>query len=396
MNRLRVLAAMSGGVDSAVAAARAAEAGHDVTGVHLALSANPASYRSGARGCCTLEDARDARRAADVIGIPFYVWDMAERFREDVVRDFVEEYARGHTPNPCLRCNEKIKFAAVLDRAVALGFDVVCTGHHARLVPPASGGSSQAPAYAGPRQVTLADEPAGAPRLVRSVDAAKDQSYVLAVLTSGQLRRAMFPLGGSTKDEVRREAAARGLAVAGKPDSHDVCFIADGDTRKFLRDRLGEAPGQIIDEAGAVLGGHDGTYGFTIGQRRGLRIGYPAPDGRPRYVLDISPASGTVTVGPAESLDAGEIETRRPVWTGCPPPAGPVDCLVQLRAHGTAHPATAWPDGEGLRISLGEPARGIAPGQAAVLYDGDTVLGSATITGTDRAARATTAATDSA
>jgi tRNA-specific 2-thiouridylase len=365
MNRLRVLAAMSGGVDSAVAAARAAEAGHDVTGVHLALSANPASYRSGARGCCTLEDARDARRAADVIGIPFYVWDMAERFREDVVRDFVEEYARGHTPNPCLRCNEKIKFAAVLDRAVALGFDVVCTGHHARLAP--------------------APQPGGAPRLARSADAAKDQSYVLAVLTSGQLRRAMFPLGGSTKDEVRREAAARGLAVADKPDSHDVCFIADGDTRKFLRDRLGEAPGQVVDEAGAVLGGHDGAYGFTIGQRRGLRIGYPAADGRPRYVLDISPASGTVTVGPAESLDVREIEARRPVWTGCPPPAGPLDCLVQLRAHGAAYPATASPDGAGLRISLGTPARGIAPGQAAVLYDGDTVLGSATISGTSRA-----------
>ena len=370
MNRLRVLAAMSGGVDSAVAAARAADAGHDVTGVHLALSMNPASYRTGARGCCTLEDARDARRAADVIGIPFYVWDMAQRFHDDVVRDFVDEYARGNTPNPCLRCNEKIKFAAVLDRAVALGFDAVCTGHHARLTRPASS--------AGP-------ESAG-PRLARSVDQAKDQSYVLAVLTSDQLSRAMFPLGGSTKDEVRHEAAARGLAVADKPDSHDVCFIADGDTRKFLRGQLGAAPGQILDEAGAAVGSHDGSYGFTIGQRRGLRIGHPAPDGRPRYVLDIEPASGTVTVGPAESLDVTEIEAERPVWTGCPPPAAPVDCLVQLRAHGTAHPATAWLDGAGLRIRLHEPARGVARGQAAVLYDADTVLGSATITGTDRAA----------
>src|SRR5215469_16844899 len=169
---LRVLAAMSGGVDSATAAARAAEAGHDVTGVHLALSANPRSYRTGARGCCTLEDARDARRAADVIGIPFYVWDMAERFHRDVVQDFVDEYAAGHTPNPCLRCNEKIKFSAVLDRAVALGFDAVCTGHHARLLP----GS----------------------RLARSADKAKDQSYVLAVLTSEQLARSLFPLGDST------------------------------------------------------------------------------------------------------------------------------------------------------------------------------------------------------
>src|SRR6201990_3178208 len=175
MGSLRVLAAMSGGVDSAVAAARAAEAGHEVTGVHLALSANPRSYRSGARGCCTLEDARDARRAADVIGIPFYVWDMAERFAADVVQDFVDEYARGNTPNPCLRCNEKIKFTAVLDRAVALGFDAVRTAPPARWVPAGDG-----------------------PRLRRSVDQAKDQSYVLAVLTSEQLARAMFPLGDTT------------------------------------------------------------------------------------------------------------------------------------------------------------------------------------------------------
>src|SRR5215831_18059023 len=174
---------MSGGVDSAVAAARAAEVGHEVTGVHLALSANPRSYRSGARGCCTLEDARDARRAADVIGIPFYVWDMAGRFHEDVVQDFVDEYARGHTPNPCLRCNEKIKFSAVLDRALALGFDAVCTGHYARL---GEGGPAT---------------------LRRAADPAKDQSYVLAVLTAGQLEKAMFPLGGTPKDEVRREAA---------------------------------------------------------------------------------------------------------------------------------------------------------------------------------------------
>src|SRR3954468_14496214 len=203
---LRVLAAMSGGVDSAVAAARAAEAGHEVTGVHLALSANPKSYRTGARGCCTLEDARDARRAADVIGIPFYVWDMAERFDRDVVQDFVSEYAAGRTPNPCLRCNEHIKFAAVLDRALALGFDAVCTGHHARL----DGGV-----------------------LRRSADPAKDQSYVLAVLTPRQLTHAMFPLGASTKAEVRAEARRRGLAVADKPDSHDICFVSDGDTAGF-------------------------------------------------------------------------------------------------------------------------------------------------------------------
>src|SRR5919206_87484 len=232
---MRVLAAMSGGVDSAVAAARAHQAGHDVTGVHLALARNPQTFRTGARGCCPLEDSRDARRAADVIGIPFYVWDMADQFHESVVDDFIAEYARGHTPNPCLRCNEKIKFAAVLDRAVALGFDAVCTGHHARL----AGG-----------------------RLYRSPDPAKDQSYVLAVLTPRQLARAMFPLGDSTKAAVRAEAAARGLAVAAKPDSHDVCFIPGGDTRAFLAGHLGSAPGPIVDTTGTVVGTHDGVHGF--------------------------------------------------------------------------------------------------------------------------------------
>ena len=350
---------MSGGVDSAVAAARAAAAGHDVTGVHLALSRNPSSYRTGARGCCTLEDARDARRAADVIGIPFYVWDMAERFHADVVEDFVSEYARGNTPNPCLRCNEKIKFAAVLDRAIALGFDAVCTGHHARLEPVPGA--------------------AGLTRLVRSVDLAKDQSYVLAVLTSEQLGGAMFPLGDTTKDQVRKEAADRGLSVADKPDSHDVCFIADGDTRGFLQRSLGSAPGRVVEADGTVVGTHDGSYGFTIGQRKRLGIDRPAADGRPRFVLSIEPVSRTVTVGPAEALDVLAIEATRPVWSGCAPPAGPLDCLVQLRAHGEVHPAVCEQDGDVVRIGLREPARGIAPGQAAVFYDADAVLGSATI-----------------
>jgi tRNA-specific 2-thiouridylase len=352
---LRVLAAMSGGVDSATAAARAADAGHEVTGVHLALSANPKSYRTGARGCCTLEDARDARRAADVIGIPFYVWDMAERFHRDVVEDFVAEYAAGRTPNPCLRCNEKIKFAAVLDRALALGFDAVCTGHYAQI-----------------RDGVLH----------RGVDPAKDQSYVLAVLSVDQLAHSMFPLGDTPKAEVRAEAARRGLAVATKPDSHDVCFIADGDTKAFLARHLGQDPGRIVDSSGAVLGEHDGAYAFTVGQRRGLRVDTPAADGRPRYVLDISPVTKTVTVGPAESLDVTEITAFRPVWTGCPLPSEPLDCIVQLRAHGAPHACTAWLEQDMLRIRLHLPARGVAKGQAAVLYDGDAVLGSGTINGT--------------
>src|SRR5579884_2178695 len=283
---MRVLAAMSGGVDSAVAAARAVEAGHDVTGVHLALSANPKSYRTGARGCCTIEDARDARRAADVIGIPFYVWDLAERFHADVVDDFVNEYAAGRTPNPCLRCNEKIKFAAVLDKALALGFDAVCTGHYARVV----------------------DGPGGSRELHRAVDPAKDQSYVLGVLDAAQLAHALFPLGDSLKTEVRAEADRRGLAVADKPDSHDICFIADGDTQGFLAGRLGAQDGPIVDAvSGDVVGQHAGSFRFTVGQRRGLALDRPAPGGEPRYVLSIQPRTNTVVVGPGALLDADEV-----------------------------------------------------------------------------------------
>src|SRR5689334_18981569 len=263
---MKVVAAMSGGVDSAVAAARAVEAGHEVTGVHLALSRNPASYRSGARGCCTIEDSNDARRAADVIGIPFYVWDLSERFHADVVEDFLDEYAAGRTPNPCLRCNEKIKFAAVLDKALALGFDAVATGHYAQLR-------------------TGAD---GLLELHRATDPGKDQSYVLGVLTQDQLAHSLFPLGDTDKTAVRAEAEARGIQIAAKPDSHDICFISDGDTGGWLAEKLGEsAPnsgGDIVEAGtGEVLGTHEGSWRFTIGQRKGLRIGTPAPDGRPRY-----------------------------------------------------------------------------------------------------------------
>ncbi|NUT38407.1 MAG: tRNA 2-thiouridine(34) synthase MnmA [Thermoactinospora sp.] len=346
---LRVLAAMSGGVDSAVAAARIAEQGHDVTGVHLALSANPQSHRTGARGCCTIEDSRDARRAADVIGIPFYIWDMAERFQRDVIEDFVAEYAAGRTPNPCLRCNEKIKFEAVLDRALALGFDAVATGHHAR----------------------LADGV-----LSRSPDPAKDQSYVLGVLTREQLSHAMFPLGDSTKAQVREEAARRGLTVADKPDSHDICFIADGDTRGFLAKRLGTAQGEIRDEDGTVLGSHSGAYAYTVGQRKGLHLDRPSADGKPRYVLSIEPVSNTVTVGPRSSLEVTTITATRPVWNG---PADRTGLTVKLRAHGEVYGCRIVDGGDSIVIELDAPAKGVAAGQAAVLYSGDTVIGSATI-----------------
>ena len=355
---MRVLVAMSGGVDSSVAAARLVAEGHEVTGVHLALNRNPELYRSGSRGCCSLEDSNDARRVADTLGIPFYVWDFSDRFHADVVEDFVAEYAAGRTPNPCLRCNEKIKFAAVLERGVALGFDAVATGHYARL------------GYAG--------EDA---ELYRAADAAKDQSYVLGVLTQAQLRRSLFPLYGTVKADVRAEAEALGLRVASKPDSHDICFIADGDTAGFLDRALGERPGEVVDAAGAVLGTHGGHHRFTVGQRKGLRLGVPAADGQPRYVLAISPVDNTVTVGPHEALAVSEITGIRPTWAVAEPRLGSWRGLVQVRAHGTPLPCGIEADAEGVRIALDEPAFGIAPGQAAVLYDGDLVVGAATIAG---------------
>ena len=353
---MRILVAMSGGVDSSVAAARLVAEGHDVTGVHLALNRNPELYRSGSRGCCSLEDSHDARRVADVLGIPFYVWDFSERFHADVVEDFVAEYAAGRTPNPCLRCNEKIKFAAVLERGVALGFHKVATGHYARL-----------------------EAVDGEARLYRAADAAKDQSYVLGVLTQAQLQRSLFPLYGTVKADVRAEAAALGLRVASKPDSHDICFISDGDTAGFLTRALGEQPGAVVDTTGAVVGTHSGHHQFTVGQRKGLRLGVPAADGQPRYVLGISPVSNTVTVGPHDALAVSTIEGIRPTWAVAEPRLGAWRGMVQVRAHGTPMPAAIAADAGGVRITLDEPAFGIAPGQAAVLYDGDLVVGSATI-----------------
>jgi tRNA-uridine 2-sulfurtransferase len=353
---MKVLAAMSGGVDSSVAAARMVDAGHDVVGVHLALSQAPGTLRTGSRGCCSKEDAGDARRVADVLGIPFYVWDFADKFKEEVIDDFVSSYARGETPNPCVRCNERIKFSALAARALALGFDAVATGHYARL----SGG-----------------------RLRRAVDRDKDQSYVLAVLTRDQLRHAAFPIGDTPKSQIRAEAARRGLAVADKPDSHDICFIPSGDTRAFLGNRIGIRPGAVVDQGGTVLASHDGVHGFTIGQRKGLGIAGPGPDGRPRYVTAIDAESGTVQVGSAADLDVRQLTGHQPVFTAGTAPTGPVECAVQVRAHGEAVDAVAELAGGDLVVRLRCPLRGVAPGQTVALYrpdpDGDEVIGSATI-----------------
>ena len=363
---MRVLAAMSGGVDSAVAAARAVDAGHDVVGVHLALSRQPGTLRTGARGCCTIEDSMDAQRAANIIGIPYYVWDFSERFKADVVDDFIAEYSAGRTPNPCMRCNERIKFAALLEKAVALGFDAVATGHYANIV-------------------TTGD---GNRELHRAASWAKDQSYVLGVLTTEQLAHSMFPLGATpSKAEVRAEAAARGFSVASKPDSHDICFIPDGDTRGWLADKVGAERGDILDRNGDVIGAHEGALAFTVGQRKGLNVGFPTDDGKPRFVLEIRPKTNEVVVGPREALAVREIAGSTYSWAGLDPVAsGIVDaagdsfaCEVQIRAHADPVPAVAQLSGGELVVTPDEPLNGVSPGQTAVIYVGTRVLGQCTI-----------------
>jgi tRNA-specific 2-thiouridylase len=356
---MKVLAAMSGGVDSAVAAARAVDAGHEVVGVHLALSRNAGTLRTGARGCCTIEDSMDAQRVSALLGIKYFVWDFSERFKMEVVDDFISEYEAGRTPNPCMRCNERIKFAALLEKALALGFDAVCTGHYATI-----------------------EEHGGNLELHRSPATAKDQSYVLGVLTTEQLKHALFPIGAeSDKADIRREAAERGLAVAQKPDSYDICFIPDGDTQGWLGEKLQEEPGDIVDRNGNKISDHAGTHNFTVGQRKGLAIEKPAKDGRPRYVLEIRPKTRTVVVGPQEALAIKELGGQKFTWCGEAPknPEIPFEAEVQVRAHAEPVPCVAELRDNELMVVTHEPILGVAPGQTAVIYLGTRVLGQFTI-----------------
>ena len=372
---MRVLAALSGGVDSAVAAARAVDAGHEVVGVHMALTRNRAQTRSGSRGCCSIEDSADARWAAQILGIPFYVWDLSEEFEERVVSDFLDEYRAGRTPNPCVRCNERVKFDALLERALALGFDAVATGHYARL----SGGASSG----------RPGETEGL-TLRRAVDTAKDQSYVLAISGREGLARALFPLGDApSKAQVRAEAESRGLPVASKPDSYDICFVADGDTRGFLTRSLGAHEGAMVSPDGEVLGTHQGYFGFTVGQRKGLGLSRPAPDGRPRYVIETRPTTNEVVVGPEELLKRRSINGDGLILLAEPAPlddgeVGWPDVTVQVRAHGRPVPAdvVVTPGTGTLQARLHQPLRGLAAGQSVVVYGGDSgdrVLAQATV-----------------
>jgi tRNA-specific 2-thiouridylase len=375
------LAALSGGVDSAVAAARAAQAGHEVTAVHMALMRNRSQVRSGGRGCCSIEDASDARRSAAILGLDFYVWDLSKEFEDLVVADFLATYAAGQTPNPCVRCNQFVKFQVLAARAASLGFDAVVTGHYARLRIARPG----QPVGSAPTEGPLVE-------LRRALEPDKDQSYVLAAAGPEALSRCLFPLGEvASKNDVRAEAARLGLPVSGKPDSFDICFIADGNTQSFLRSRLGSRPGPIVDQTGMEVGRHDGAYAFTVGQRRGLRLGRPAADGRPRYVTAIDTVSNVVQVGPAAALRVSRFVVRGPVWLDpaaeqLVAAAGALDCQVQVRAHGRALPATvrlddaaqpsasardqaAGEEPSWLEVWLEEPLSGLAAGQSAVLYD---------------------------
>ena len=328
---------MSGGVDSAVAAARLLDTGHTVTAVHLVLQSADA--------------AADAKAVADSLGVPFELWDLSDEFLSSVIGNFVDEYSNGRTPNPCLTCNRTIKFGAMLDRVLARGFDGLATGHYARL--------------AGTSTIELH----------RAAELAKDQSYVLAGLTQAQLRRTWLPLGASSKAEVRAEAGGRSLPVAHKAESMDLCFIPDGDTPGWLRHHLGPRPGEIVDESGEVLGTHEGTYLYTIGQRRGLNLRRPAADGQPRFVIALDAPNHRVVVGPKAHLATRTLETAPVVWSSGVAVSAPFDGRAQVRAHGEVVDCRVTPreDG-GIGIELGTPIAGVAPGQTAVVYNDDRVV----------------------
>ena len=348
---MKVLAAMSGGVDSSVAAAMLVADGHEVTGVHMKLSEE--SVESGGRvhGCCTVEAADDARRVAQVLDIPFYVWNLKDAFSRTVIADFLDEYARGRTPNPCVRCNETVKFGALLDRGRSLGFDAVATGHYA-----------------------VASHEGASPRLFRGADRAKDQSYVLSTVGREGLAFARFPLGTHTKERTREIARSLALRTADKPESYDICFVPDGDAGAFVERRgVPARPGPIMDPEGCEIGEHAGVHRYTVGQRKGLGL---ATHER-RYVLDIDATRNAIVVGPGELLSRRGLVAERVSWLVDDVPA---DCEVQIRAHGEPIPSRVErPSAVEARVTFLRTERGVAPGQVVAFYDGDHVLGGGTI-----------------
>ena len=346
---MRTVVAMSGGVDSSVAAALLHESGREVVGISLHV--HGLAHGGGYGRCCSPDDFRDARRVAGRLEIPYYVLDEEETFRRRVVERFVDEYRRGRTPSPCVLCNSEVKFGGLLERARALGAERIATGHYARIE------------REGPRF-----------RLLRGKDRSKDQSYFLFGLDQEQLACAEFPVGELTKDEVRAAARRLDLPVWDKPESQEICFVEGTSYRAFVRDRSGDLgpPGDVVSVGGERLAAHDGIGAFTVGQRRGLGI----PASEPLYVIGLEAATGRVVVGPEEHLLSRSCTVSSVNWIPVEPRQGPVECEVKIRSRHEGARARVLPHGGGSAlVEFASPQRAVAPGQAAVFYDGDAVLG---------------------
>ncbi len=355
----RIVVAMSGGVDSSVAAALLVEQGWEVIGVTLQIWPDGMKPPGRHVGCCSVDAVDDARRVADRLGIPYYVFDFQDIFRRTVIEPFGRSYVQGRTPNPCVWCNEHVKFGALLERALQLGAEAVATGHYARVE---------------------RDPETGRWHLMRPRDLRKDQTYALWPLTQEQLSRVRFPLAPYTKEEVRELARARRLPVAYKPESQEICFVPDDDYRRYLREQVPDAlrPGLIVDTRGQVLGEHPGVAFFTIGQRKGLGLAV----GRPLYVVDLDPVGNRVIVGEREEAQAEGLEAGAVNWIAIPELDGPRRVQARIRRNAPHAPATIEPvDGEARRVRcrFDEPQWAVTPGQSVVWYDGDTVLGGGVI-----------------